>query len=190
MDTRNLAVTVVVAILALGFIAFMWMQNSAGVDLDEITPTETPTTTPTTTPSESAGATSTVLLAMLDTEGTTNGPSRGCDKVVMINQAISSTTAPLTAALQALFAINTTSVQGWFNYIPRTSGTLQFQSATVTNGTAHIYLSGSLSGMAGICDDPRTEIQIEETALQFPTVQNVQLYLNNQPVSTLAPSMK
>jgi hypothetical protein len=109
---------------------------------------------------------------------------------VMVNQAISPTVAPLTAALQALFAISTTSVQGWFNYIPRTSATLAFQSATITNGTANIYLTGSLSGMAGICDDPRAEIQIEETALQFPTVQNVQLYLNNQPVDTLAPSMK
>ena len=97
---------------------------------------------------------------------------------------------PLTAALSALFAIPTTTVNGWFNYIPRTSSTLQFSSATVVNGTANIYLTGSLSGLAGVCDDPRTEIQVEETALQFTPVQQVQLYLNNQPVTTLAPNMK
>jgi hypothetical protein len=189
MNTRNLLITILVGIVALMFIVYMWMQNTAGVDMEDITPTETPTSTPTTTP-EAAAATSTVLLAMLDTEGISNGPSDGCDKVVMVNQAIPATTAPLTAAMQALFAISTTSVQGWFNYIDRTNETLQFQSATVVNGTANIYLTGSLTGLAGVCDDPRTDIQIKRTALQFPTVQNVQLYLNNQAVATLAPSMK
>jgi hypothetical protein len=164
----------------------MWMQNSAGVDVASVTPTTTPESIPT----ESAVSTSTVLLAMLDTAQTSTGITRGCDKVVMVHHEIPSTTAPLTAALNALFAISTTSVGGWFNYIPRTSGTLQFDHATVVSGTAHIYLTGSLSGLAGICDDPRTEIQIEETAKQFPTVSDVQLYLNNQAVTTLAPSMK
>lgn len=185
MNTRNLVLTVVVAAVALLFIWYMWMQNAGTVDMEKVTPTTTPEEIP-----ETSAATSSVLLAMLDTEQVSNGPSRGCDKVVMVNQAITSTTAPLTAALQALFAIPTTSVQGSFNYIPRTSGTLSFDYATVMNGTAHIYLTGTLSGLAGICDDPRTEIQIEETALQFPTVQAVQLYLNDQPVQTLAPSMK
>lgn len=189
MNTRNLLLTILVAIIALMFIIFMWMQNSAGVDLEDITPTETPTTTPTTTP-ETTAATSTVLLAMLDIEGTSNGPTRACDKLVYVNQPIATTTTPLTAAMQALFAIPTTTVGGWFNYIARTNGTLQFSSATVTNGTANIYLTGSLSGLAGVCDDPRTDIQIKETALQFPTVQTVQLYLNNQPITTLAPSMQ
>ncbi|MBP9757480.1 MAG: GerMN domain-containing protein [Candidatus Pacebacteria bacterium] len=187
MNTRNLVLTVLVAALSLLFIWFMWMQNVAGVDLAEITPTTTPEVV---VPTENAASTSTVLLAMLDTAQITNGPSRGCDQVVMVNQQIPTTTAPLTAALNALFAISTTTVDGWFNYMPRTSGTLSFASATVVNGTANIYLTGTLSGMAGVCDDPRAEIQIEETALQFPTVQQVQLYLNNQPVTTLAPSMK
>jgi hypothetical protein len=188
MNTRNFGLTIIVGIIAILFIGYMWLQNSAGVDLSAITPTTTPeqaTTTP-----ETAVATSSILLAMLDTAQTSNGPSRGCDKVVMVPQQIPATTAPLTAAMNALFAISTTTVNGWFNYIPRTSGTLQFDHATVVNGTANIYLTGSLSGLSGICDDPRTEIQIEETAKQFPTVQNVQLYLNNAAVSTLAPSMK
>lgn len=186
MNTRNFVLTVIVAVVAILFIVFMWMQNSAPVDLATITPT----TTPETIPVETAASTSSVQLAMLDTAQVSNGPARGCDKVVMINQQIPSTTAPLTAAMNALFAISTTSVGGWFNYIPRTSATLQFDHATVVSGTANIYLTGSLSGLAGICDDPRTEIQIEETAKQFPTVSSVQLYLNNQAVETLAPSMK
>lgn len=186
MNTKNVMLTVVIAIVAVLFIRYMWTRNSAPVDMNAAVPTSTPATS---TPLSSA-ATSSVLLAMLDTEHVSNGPSRGCDTVVMVSQQIPSTTAPLTAAMNALFAISTTSVQGWFNYIPRTSATLTFAGATVVNGTANIYLSGSLSGLAGVCDDPRTEIQIEETAKQFPTVQQVQLYLNNQPVNTLAPSMK
>ncbi len=187
MNTRNFVLSIIIAVVAILFIVYMWMQNSPAVDLSGITPTTTPeqTVTP-----ETAAATSSVLLAMLDTAQTSNGPSRGCDKVVMVNQQIPSTTAPLTAAMNALFAIATTSVGGWYNYIPRTSGTLQFDHATVVGGTANIYLTGSLSGLAGVCDDPRTEIQIEETAKQFPTVSSVQLYLNNVAVSTLAPSMK
>ncbi len=187
MNTRNFILTAVIAAFAILFIVYMWMQNSAPLDLSLVTPTTTPeqTVTP-----ETTAATSTVLLAMLDTEQSSNGPARGCDKVVMVHQAIPSTTAPLTAAMNALFALSTTTVNGWFNYIPRTAGTLSFDHATVVNGTANIYLTGSLSGMAGICDDPRTEIQIEETAKQFATVSNVQLYLNNNPVATLAPSMK
>ena len=175
-----------IAVLAILFILFMWRQNSPTVDLAAITPT----TTPETAPAENTAATSSVLVALLDTAHISNGISRGCDKVVMVNEQIPSTTAPLTAALNTLFSFSTTSVSGWFNFIPRTSTTLQFSHATVANGTAHIYLTGSLSGLAGICDDPRTEIQIEETAKQFPSVQQVQLYLNDQPVTTLAPSMK
>ena len=175
-----------VAALSLVFIWYMWIQNAAGVDMAKVTPTTTPEPLPTT----SAAATSSILIALLDTAQASNGPSRGCDRVVMINQHIATTTTPLTSALNMLFAISTTTVNGWFNYIPRTSATLQFSSATVVNGTANIYLTGSLSGLAGVCDNPRAEIQIQETALQFPTVQQVQLYLNNQPVATLAPSMK
>ena len=185
MNTRNLVLTVAIAAIALLFIWYMWMQNAGSVDMAKVTPTTTPEQIP-----ETSAATSAVMLAMLDTAQVSTGASRGCDKVVMVNRPITSTTAPLTAALNALFALSTTTVEGWFNFIPRTRDTLSFDHATVVAGTANVYLNGSLSGLAGVCDDQRAEIQIEETALQFPTVTRVQLYLNNQPVDTLAPSMK
>lgn len=180
--------TLLIAVVALVFIGVMWMQNSVGIDLATVTPTSTPeqiTTIP-----ETAAATSSILLAVLDTAQVSNGISRGCDKVVMVSTQIPSTTAPLTAAMNSLFNLSTTTIDGWFNYIARTSATLHFDHATVINGTANIYLTGALSGMAGICDDPRTEIQIQETAKQFATVSQVQLYLNNNAVNTLAPSMQ
>ncbi len=136
-----------------------------------------------------AAETSQVFVAFLDTAGTTNGKERGCDKVVMVPYTIDKTRAPLTIALFILFDIDEENANGLFSYIARTNDTLAFDRATVVDGTAHIYLTGSLTGLAGVCDDPRAAIQIEETALQFPTVQRVQLYLNEEP-TTLIPDMR
>lgn len=133
-----------------------------------------------------------VKLALLDypavgdnyTEEST-GSEHGCDRVVMVEQDIEPTTTPLTAALTALFAIDTEEYEGWQNFIAQTNDTLSFDRATVTDSVAHIYLAGELSGLAGACDNPRAAIQIEETALQFDTVDSVQLYLNDEPSDDL-----
>jgi len=128
-----------------------------------------------------------VELALLDYPAsnglytdTSDGPMRGCDRVVMVDRAIEPTTAPLTAALNELFSIETQEYAGWQNFIAKTNDTLSFNRAQVENGTAHIYLEGELSGLAGVCDNPRAMIQIEETALQFSTVDDVVFYLNGE----------
>lgn len=131
-----------------------------------------------------------VDIALLDHRGVgeeSEGAERGCDRVVLVNRSIDPTTAPLTAALSELFSLEDTEVAGWHNFIAETNDTLSFDHATVTNGTASIYLEGELSGLAGVCDNPRAAIQIEETALQFSTVDRVQLYLNGEPTD-LVPS--
>jgi len=157
--------------------------------------TSTPATStnggiPTSTPATSSPAfTSTVRIALLDISGTTTSKERGCDRVVLVPVTVATTSAPLTAALQALFRLSTTTVSGFFNYIDRTNETLSFDRVTILNGTANIYLTGSLSGLAGVCDDPRAAIQIEETALQFATVNKVQIYLNGT-ATTLTPSQQ
>lgn len=122
-----------------------------------------------------------VSIALLDSnvpEGAE--PERGCDMVEMVSRDIESTPAPLNAALEELFALESENIDGFMNFIARTSDTLSFDRAVVENGTAHIYLAGELSGLRGICDNPRAKIQIEETALQFNTVEAVQLYLNEE----------
>ncbi len=125
-----------------------------------------------------------VSLAMLSDGGET--PERGCDTVEMVTVTVPNTRTPLTSALQALFAIESETYEGYRNFIARTNDTLSFDRATVADGVAHIYLEGSLSGLAGVCDDPRAQIQIEETALQFETVDSVVLYLNGKE-TTLTP---
>lgn len=158
---------------------------------------EPTTNTPTTTP-EGSNSTSTpnpprisqVSIALLDTTGSGTGKARGCDTVVLVSQNIPGTTTPLTAAMQVLFAQpEGTQPSAAYNFIARTKSTLKFERAEVRDSTAHIYLIGSLSGLSGVCDDPRAQIQIEETALQFGTVKTVQIYLNNQP-TTLTPSQR
>ena len=130
----------------------------------------------------------TVSIAVLDTEAETDGVERGCDRVVMIERAITPTTAPLTAAMNELFSLNQDRITDgdWFHFIARTNDTLTFDRAVVDEGTAYIYLEGELSGLAGVCDNPRARIQIEETALQFSTVDTVVLYLNGEE-TTLTP---
>jgi hypothetical protein len=131
-----------------------------------------------------------VKIALLDTTGNGGGPIVGCDTLTMVDRTVPKTSAPLTAALQTLFAEPEGAQPGTqYNFIARTKSTLKFDRATVENGTANIYLTGKLSGLAGVCDDPRAQIQIEETALQFATVQKVQIYLNGK-AATLTPSEK
>ncbi len=194
MNQHTLIATIGVVGLIVVFGSW-YLLTSGGGSVATTTPTSTPsTTTPTTTPT-STPATSTpstvsrVQIAMLDTEGTTAGKQRGCDRVVLVPVDITPTTAPLTAAMQRLFGYSTTSVGRFFNFIDRTNETLKFDRATVVNGTANIYLTGSLSGLAGVCDDPRAQIQIEETVLQFASVQRVQIYLNGQ-ATNLTPSQQ
>lgn len=127
---------------------------------------------------DSAPVYESVEVALLDTTGEATGEERGCDVVVMVNEPVQPTTAPLSAALERLFSIDSEAYQDYFNFIARTHDTLSFDRAVVEDGTAHIYLTGELSGLAGVCDNPRAAIQIEETALQFETVDTVQLYLN------------
>lgn len=135
---------------------------------------------------EPANTVGEVTLMMLDREvPDSQEPERGCDLLAPITRDIEPTQAPLTAAMEELFAINRTDVQGFYNFLTNTNETLSFERATVTDGTASIYLTGKLSGLAGVCDNPRAAIQIEETAKQFSTVEDVQIYLNDEPTDLM-----
>lgn len=194
MDTvaqRNIAYGLagVLAVILIGLAVLLWMPGPGVPDTGTATTTPQATTTPGGNATTTAPVFRSVDIAVLDTAGASAGKTRGCDRVVMLPRTITPTTAPLSAALRALFAIESEQVNGWFNFVARTNDTLAFDRAEVRGGVAHIYLTGSLSGLAGVCDDPRARIQIEETALQFPSVQSVQLYLNGT-ATNLTPSEK
>ncbi len=194
MNRNALMLIIIAAVIVVLFGGYVLLTRDGGTVATSTAATSTATTTntqgATSTPATSTPtATTRIQLALLDTAGTTAGKSRGCDRVVLVPFQVATTTAPLTAAMQKLFSLSTTSVNGLFNFMDRTNETLRFDRATIVNGTANIYLTGSLSGLAGVCDDPRAQIQIEETALQFPTVQRVSIFLNGTSTN-LTPSQR
>ncbi len=119
-----------------------------------------------------------VSLAMLSDP--IGSPDRGCDAVVFVPHRVARTTDPLTAALDTLFAIDRDSVQGARHFLSKTNETLSLDRTLVSDDVAHVYLEGSLSGLRGVCDNPRAKIQIEETARRVTGLDSVALFLNGE----------
>lgn len=117
-------------------------------------------------------------LSSDDYDGAITGEKRGCDIVRMIYRYIEPTPAILNATMKELFAYDQD-----FDYLPGNfiskQTKLKFEKATLENGLAKIYLTGEVV-YGGVCDDPRLEIQIKETAKQFETVKDVEIYLNGK----------
>ncbi len=132
----------------------------------------------------------TVHIAFLDPARKRGSKERGCDTVIMIPRKIKSTDNTLDAALDALFMIDSVRVHnGLYNFIAKTRNTLSVRKVLIQDDTAHIWLRGELSGLGGVCDNPRTSIQITETALYLPAVEQVILYLNGEE-NDLVPDAK
>lgn len=119
-----------------------------------------------------------VPLAMLSDPGDT--PERGCDDVVFVSHMLPQTTSPVSAALDTLFAINRDSVGGHRHFLSQTNETLSVSRVSIDGPIARIYLDGRLSGLRGVCDNPRAKIQIEETVRRIAGVDSVALYLNGE----------
>ena len=104
-----------------------------------------------------------------------SGDLIGCgDSAVPVQVEITPTQGVLKAALQALLAIKTRDYgqSGLYNALYQSN--LQLDSVKIENGTASIYLSGSLM-LGGECDNPRVEAQLMQTARQFSTVKTVSI---------------
>jgi hypothetical protein len=87
---------------------------------------------------------------------------------VTVETAPAATTeARIAAALAALFALKEPAYgqSGLANALYRSS--LTVDRVELQGGVAAVYLSGALS-VGGVCDEPRAEGQIVETARQFP----------------------
>jgi len=108
------------------------------------------------------------------------GKKIGCeDSVVPVTRTIRKTTAPLTAALNELLT-----APGESNGNPKLDNfwkgrNLKLRSASISGNTATINITGEIF-VAGVCDMPRIESQIEETARQFQNVKRVRVFVGNQ----------
>lgn len=121
------------------------------------------------------------LIAIGD--GGRSGAKIGCeDSLVPVDVRVPYTQGVLRAALEKLFSIRERmyGASGLYNSLYQSQ--LRIDSAVVSAGKATVRLSGYFS-MGGECDSPRVQAQIEQTALQFSTVQTVTVLLNERPLA-------
>jgi LysM repeat protein len=108
-----------------------------------------------------------------------NGPLGCGDRVAPVLQEFPATTAILRATLQRLLSINTQFYRdsGLYNALYMSS--LRIDDVRIDNRVATIRLSGRIV-MSGTCDGPRIQAQLEQAALQFSTVSQVQIFINGR----------
>lgn len=123
-----------------------------------------------------------IYLVAVGDDGKT-GKKIGCgDSLIAVTHPITKTPAPLAAAVRELLSTP-----------PQSDGNaklenfwkgrnLKVQSVSLRNGTATIRISGEVF-VAGICDEPRIQSQIEATARQFPTVKRVKVFIGNRTLA-------
>jgi hypothetical protein len=122
-----------------------------------------------------------IYLVAVGDDGKT-GKKIGCgDSLIAVSRTINKTAAPLTAAIRGLLQ---TPQHPGVDGNPKLENfwkgrNLKVRSVFIVNHTATIRLSGEPS-VAGVCDEPRIESQIDATARQFPTVKRVKVFLGNQ----------
>lgn len=103
----------------------------------------------------------------------------GCgDEIVWIIKDIAPTRAPLSASINLLLTENKD--YGFLpgNFIAKQEK-LSLDNVVIEDSVAKISLNGEFT-VDGVCDAPRQFIQLEENALQYSTVNAVQIYLNGE----------
>ena len=89
---------------------------------------------------------------------------------------VAQTTGVMNASYEKLFSLPYEPLNTYQNTLHRYNQ-LQYQSVSLLNGTAKVYLTGTMYG-PGHCAEPEMRAQISQTALQFLTVHTVEVYLN------------
>jgi hypothetical protein len=148
-------------------------------------PTFTPITpAPTSQPGQGATQVKIFLIAINDNGA--SGKKIGCnDSVVPVQMTINPTVVVLRASLDALFQLKgqrTYGSSGLYNALYQSS--LSIDSLTIINREAVIKLKGSLV-QGGVCDSPRIKAQLEETGLQFSTIDKTTIFINGVPLNQL-----
>lgn len=123
------------------------------------------------------------LIALED--GGQSGQEVGCgDSAVAVEVVVPRTQGVLRAALTALLSMRDQyyGESGLYNALYQSD--LSVEGVTIENGEALVNLSGTLL-LGGVCDNPRVEAQLEQTALQFSTVSRASVFVNGVPLEDL-----
>jgi hypothetical protein len=122
-----------------------------------------------------------IVLIALEDNGQ-SGTLVGCgDSAIPVTVAIPRTEGVLRAALEKLLSAQQQfyGESGYYNALYQSD--LQVARVVIEQGKAVIHLTGSIV-LGGTCDAPRVEAQIEQTALQFSTVSDVAVLVNDVPL--------
>jgi hypothetical protein len=122
-----------------------------------------------------------VYLVALDDNGKA-GRKIGCgDSLVPVTRKIGARATPLRAAVGELLSIPHEYDGHLLNYWWGKS--LKVKSVTLRGGTATIQITGRIN-VAGVCDEPRIQEQINETARQFANVKRVKVFVNGRTLAS------
>ncbi|MDP4126825.1 MAG: GerMN domain-containing protein [Bacillota bacterium] len=120
-----------------------------------------------------------IYLIALNDHGKTGKDIGTGDSLVAVDRTISTPQTPLKTAFNELLTLKDQYYGNTGLYNALYHSNLKVDKATITDKKAEIYLSGSIS-LGGVMDNPRVENQLNETALQFSTVKEVQIYINGK----------
>lgn len=113
-------------------------------------------------------------------EGSSNIIGCGAE-IFFAPHAVPKTTAVLDATYQLLFNIKSAPEipSDEFRNTVGTYTKLFYDRVTLDNGIAKVYLTGEMYG-PGHCAEPELRAQMIQAALQYPTVNRVEILLNNK----------
>ena len=150
---------------------------------------QVPPTSTVLAPTSTTAAEQTVKIVLIELEGNgQSGPLVGCgDSAIPIHVTIPPTQGVLRAALEKLFSAKQQSYgeSGYYNALYQSD--LAIESVRIEQGNAIIHLTGTIT-LGGVCDAPRVQAQIEQTALQFSTVSDVTVFVNDVPLEDVLSS--
>jgi hypothetical protein len=124
----------------------------------------------------------TIFLVALDDNGS-SGQKIGCnDSIVPVTRTIASSDTSVRGALTELFALRDRPYgqSGLHNALAESR--LSVDSVRSAGDTLEVRLSGTVS-LAGACDAPRVQAQIEQTALRAINLSRASVYLNDRPLA-------
>jgi hypothetical protein len=114
-----------------------------------------------------------------------SGELIGCnDSVVPLAVDIEPTIAPMTAALERMFSLKEAfyGQSGLYNVFHQSD--LSVDGIDIEDGVANVHLSGELI-LGGVCDNPRVMAQLEQTILQYLTVNSTTILLNGERLASI-----
>lgn len=133
-----------------------------------------------------AGASQVKIFLIAIGDNGASGKKIGCgDSLIPVIIKIQPTLEVLWAALNELFALQGQkdyAGSGLYNALYQSN--LSIESLNIVNREAIIRLKGRLV-LSGVCDNPRAKAQLEESALQFSTVDKASVFINGMPLDQL-----